>query len=42
MVLPLNFWILFAVCMIVSSIGFKNYLWFISLYSAEKYTWLVA
>ncbi len=31
MVLPLNFWLLFAVCMIVSSIGFKNYVWFISL-----------
>ena len=31
MVLPANFWILFAVCMIVSSIGFKNYVWFISL-----------
>ena len=31
MVLPLNFWILFAVCMLVSAIGFKNYVWFISL-----------
>ncbi len=31
MVLPLNFWILFAVCMAVSAIGFKNYVWFISL-----------
>ncbi len=31
MVLPLNFWILFAVCVAVSSIGFKNYVWFISL-----------
>ena len=31
MALPLNFWLLFAVCMIVSSIGFKNYVWFISL-----------
>lgn len=30
-VLPLNFWILFAVCMVVSAIGFKNYVWFISL-----------
>ncbi len=29
--LPLNFWVLFAVCMVVSSIGFKNYVWFISL-----------
>ena len=31
MVLPLNFWILFGLCMLVSSIGFKNYVWFISL-----------
>ncbi len=31
MLLPLEFWLLFAVCMIVSSIGFKNYVWFISL-----------
>ena len=31
MALPLNFWLLFAVCMIVSAIGFKNYVWFISL-----------
>ena len=31
MVLPMNFWLLFAVCMIVSAIGFKNYVWFISL-----------
>ena len=31
MVLPTIFWLLFAVCMIVSSIGFKNYVWFISL-----------
>ncbi len=31
MALPLNFWLLFAVCMVVSSIGFKNYVWFISL-----------
>jgi len=31
MVFPMNFWLLFAVCMIVSSIGFKNYVWFISL-----------
>ena len=29
--LPINFWLLFAVCMLVSSIGFKNYVWFISL-----------
>ena len=31
MVLPLNFWILFGICLLVSSIGFKNYVWFISL-----------
>ncbi len=31
MVLPVNFWILFGICMLVSSIGFKNYVWFISL-----------
>ena len=31
MVLPLEFWILFGVCMLVSAIGFKNYVWFISL-----------
>ena len=31
MVLPVNFWILFGVCMLVSAIGFKNYVWFISL-----------
>lgn len=31
MVFPANFWLLFAICMIVSSIGFKNYVWFISL-----------
>ena len=31
MVLPMNFWLLFAVCMLVSAIGFKNYVWFISL-----------
>ena len=31
MVLPTNFWILFAVAMLISSIGFKNYVWFISL-----------
>lgn len=29
--LPINFWLLFAVCMLVSSIGFMNYVWFISL-----------
>ena len=31
MVLPTNFWLLFGVCMLVSAIGFKNYVWFISL-----------
>lgn len=31
MVFPLNFLILFIVAMVVSSIGFKNYVWFISL-----------
>jgi len=31
MVFPVNFWLLFAICMVVSSIGFKNYVWFISL-----------
>ncbi|MBR3836085.1 MAG: DUF1295 domain-containing protein [Clostridia bacterium] len=31
MVLPLNFWLLFAAAMIISSIGFKNYVWFISI-----------
>ena len=31
MVFPLYFWLLFAAAMLVSSIGFKNYVWFISL-----------
>ena len=31
MALPMNFWLLFGICMLVSSIGFKNYVWFISL-----------
>ena len=31
MVLPMNFWLLFAAAMLISSIGFKNYVWFISL-----------
>ena len=31
MALPANFWLLFGVCMLVSAIGFKNYVWFISL-----------
>ena len=25
MVFPVNFWILFGICMLVSAIGFKNY-----------------
>ena len=31
MVFPMNFWLLFGICMLVSAIGFKNYVWFISL-----------
>lgn len=31
MVFPINFWLLFAATMLVSAIGFKNYVWFISL-----------
>ena len=31
MVFPLNFGLLFAAAMLISSIGFKNYVWFISL-----------
>ena len=31
MALPVNFWLLFGICMLVSAIGFKNYVWFISL-----------
>ena len=31
MVFPLSFWLMFAVCLFVSAIGFKNYVWFISL-----------
>ena len=31
MVFPLNFWLLFAAAMVISAIGFKNYVWFISL-----------
>ena len=31
MALPVNFWLLFGLCMLVSAIGFKNYVWFISL-----------
>jgi len=30
-VFPLNFWLLFAAAMLISAIGFKNYVWFISL-----------
>ena len=31
MTFPVYFWLLFAAAMIISSIGFKNYVWFISL-----------
>ena len=31
MVFPAYFWLLFAVAMAVSAIGFKKYVWFISL-----------
>ena len=31
MVFPANFWLLFAAAMVISAIGFKNYVWFISL-----------
>ena len=31
MVFPVHFWLLFAAAMIISAIGFKNYVWFISL-----------
>ena len=31
MVFPSTFWLLFAAAMFISSIGFKNYVWFISL-----------
>ena len=31
MVFPVNFLLLFGLCMLVSSIGFKNYVWFISI-----------
>ena len=31
MVFPVYFWVLFAAALLVSSIGFKNYVWFISL-----------
>ena len=31
MVFPMNFALLFAAAMLISSIGFKNYVWFISL-----------
>ena len=29
--IPATIWLLFAAAMIISSIGFKNYVWFISL-----------
>jgi len=31
MIAPMNFWLLFATAMFISAIGFKNYVWFISL-----------
>ncbi len=31
MVFPLNIWLLFAVALAISAIGFKRYVWFISL-----------
>ena len=31
MVFPLNFWLLFAAALLISSIGFKKYIWFISI-----------
>ena len=31
MVFPVEFWLLFAAAMVISAIGFKNYVWFISL-----------
>ena len=31
MVFPLDFVLLFVAAMVISSIGFKNYVWFISL-----------
>ena len=31
MAVPANFWLLFLAAMVISSIGFKNYVWFISL-----------
>ena len=31
MTFPLSIWVLLAAAVVVSSIGFKNYVWFISL-----------
>ena len=31
MVFPLSFWLMLGICLLVSAIGFKNYVWFISL-----------
>ena len=31
MIFPLSFWLMLFCCLLVSSIGFKNYVWFISL-----------
>lgn len=31
MIFPIFFWLMLAACMLISAIGFKNYVWFISL-----------
>ena len=31
MVFPLFFWLMLGICLLISAIGFKNYVWFISL-----------
>ena len=31
MVFPISFWLMLIACLLISSIGFKNYVWFISL-----------
>ena len=31
MVFPFSFWLMLAACLLISAIGFKNYVWFISL-----------
>jgi len=37
----IGFLILVAIALVVSSVGFYKYVYFISLYSAAKYKWLV-